>query len=72
MRAQEKVADDGPDVHPDADPDAGKVESPSDLSKHSWHYVLRKTIREFSDDECTDLAAALTYYAVCHRSVRPP
>ena len=26
--------------------------------------MLRKTAREFSDDECTDLAAALTYYAV--------
>ncbi|MGH3999142.1 MAG: YihY/virulence factor BrkB family protein, partial [Pseudonocardiaceae bacterium] len=27
-------------------------------------YVARKTVREFSADECTDLAAALTYYAV--------
>ena len=27
-------------------------------------HVARKTIREFSKDECTDLAAALTYYAV--------
>ena len=26
--------------------------------------MLRKTAREFSKDECTDLAAALTYYAV--------
>jgi membrane protein len=26
--------------------------------------VARKTLREFSKDECTDLAAALTYYAV--------
>jgi membrane protein len=26
--------------------------------------VLRKTAREFSKDQCTDLAAALTYYAV--------
>jgi membrane protein len=49
---------------PDADTDAGKVESPSDLSKHSWGYVLRKTMREFSKDQCTDLAAALTYYSV--------
>jgi membrane protein len=48
----------------DRDPDAGKVESPTDLSKRSWLYVLRKTIREFSGDQCTDLAAALTYYAV--------
>ena len=26
--------------------------------------MLRKTWREFSADQCTDLAAALTYYAV--------
>ena len=30
----------------------------------AWKYVLGKTVREFSADECTDLAAALTYYAV--------
>jgi membrane protein len=46
-------------------PDAPeKVESPTDLKKASWLYVLRKTAREFSADECTDLAAALTYYAI--------
>ena len=39
-------------------------EGPTDLSRRSWTYVLRKTVREFSKDECTDLAAALTYYAV--------
>src|SRR5688572_18630444 len=39
-------------------------DSPSDLKKSSWKYVARKTWREFSDDQCTDLAAALTYYAV--------
>src|SRR6476619_8609911 len=38
--------------------------SPLKLTKRSWFYVLRKTLREFSKDECTDLAAALTYYAV--------
>jgi len=38
--------------------------SPVKLSKRSWLYVARKTLREFSKDECTDLAAALTYYAV--------
>ena len=53
-----------PATDPDADTDAGKVESPADLSKHSWGYVLRKTMREFSKDQCTDLAAALTYYSV--------
>jgi membrane protein len=34
------------------------------LSGRSWRYVVRKTLREFGDDECTDLAAGLTYYAV--------
>jgi membrane protein len=50
---------------PDAGPeDAPKVESPTDLTKPSWVFVLRKTVREFSGDQCTDLAAALTYYGV--------
>ncbi|MET0700057.1 MAG: YihY/virulence factor BrkB family protein [Mycobacterium sp.] len=44
--------------------DPAKPESPTDLSKPSLLYVLRKTAREFSTDQCTDLAAALTYYAV--------
>jgi membrane protein len=43
---------------------AAKPESPTDLSKPSWFYVVRKTAREFSTDQCTDLAAALTYYAI--------
>jgi membrane protein len=48
---------------PDPD-DARKPDSPTDLRKQSWIYVLKKTLREFSKDQCTDLAAALTYYAV--------
>ena len=43
---------------------APKPDSPGDLTKPSWTYVVRKTWREFSDDQCTDLAAALTYDAV--------
>src|SRR5436190_1758688 len=39
-------------------------EGPTDLDKRSWKYVGRKVVREFSDDQCTDQAAALTYYAV--------
>jgi membrane protein len=38
--------------------------SPMDLTMQSWLHVARKTVREFSDDQCTDLAAALTYYSV--------
>ncbi|MDJ0396463.1 YihY/virulence factor BrkB family protein [Rhodococcus sp. G-MC3] len=49
----------------DADPDdPRKPDSPTDLTTRSWWYVTRKTAREFSRDQCTDLAAALTYYAV--------
>ncbi|OBK15885.1 YihY/virulence factor BrkB family protein [Mycobacterium asiaticum] len=48
---------------PDPD-DPSKPESPHDLTKASWLFVLRKTGREFLSDQCTDLAAALTYYAV--------
>ncbi|KQZ84514.1 ribonuclease BN [Microbacterium sp. Root166] len=44
--------------HPD------KPDSPGDITKPSWKYVLGKTVREFNDDQCTDLAAALTYYGV--------
>jgi membrane protein len=41
-----------------------KPDAPNDLTKQSWMFVARKAFREFIDDECTDLAAALTYYAV--------
>jgi membrane protein len=51
-----------PDVKPDRK--QREVESPTDLSRRAWGYVLRKTYREFGDDQCTDLAAGLTYYAV--------
>lgn len=44
--------------------DPRKPDSPTDLTKRSRKYVLRKTLREFIEDQCTDLAAALTYYAV--------
>lgn len=44
--------------------DPRKPDSPDDITRPSWTYVVRKTLREFAKDECTDLAAALTYYAV--------
>ncbi|MEU1127168.1 YihY/virulence factor BrkB family protein [Streptomyces sp. NPDC005899] len=43
----------------DAAPD-----KPTDLPKKSFGQVLRRTFREFQDDELTDRAAALTYYGV--------
>ena len=44
--------------------DSRKPDGPTDLQKRSWVYVLRKTLREFGADQCTDIAASLTYYAV--------
>ena len=44
--------------------DPRKPGSPTDMTKPSWSYVLRKTLREYQRDEATDLAAALTYWAV--------
>jgi membrane protein len=39
-------------------------ETPTDVPKRSWLQTLRRTIKEFKDDDLTDWAAALTYYAV--------
>jgi membrane protein len=39
-------------------------ESPSDLKARSWFGVLKRTGKEFSEDNLTDWAAALTYYGV--------
>jgi membrane protein len=44
--------------------DARKPGSPTDVDKPSWKYIARKTLREFTADQCPDLAAGLTYYAV--------
>ena len=44
--------------------DPRKPDDPTDLEKRTWGYVAKKVWRVFSDDQCTDLAAALTYYGV--------
>jgi membrane protein len=38
--------------------------SPTDLGKRSWFATVKRTAKEFSNDNLTDWAAALTYYAV--------
>jgi membrane protein len=48
---------------PDAE-DPRKPDSPTDIEPRTWRYVAKRSFREFRDDQCTDLAAALTYYAV--------
>ena len=44
--------------------DERKPDSPTDVTKPSWKYIAKKTLREFTKDQCPDLAAGLTYYAV--------
>ncbi|HEX7305652.1 YihY/virulence factor BrkB family protein [Lentzea sp.] len=39
-------------------------EAPTALPKRSWWAVLKRTAKEFNNDNLTDWAAALTYYAV--------
>lgn len=51
----------------EADPIPGeqpKVGSPLKLTGASWRYSFKRSIAEFGRDQCTDLAAGLTYYAV--------
>lgn len=47
-----------------ASDDARKPDRPTDVTKPSWKYIAKKTVREFTKDQCPDLAASLTYYAV--------
>ena len=53
-----------------AQPDSAEVdeerapEAPTRLHRRSWVGVLKRTFREFKDDNLTDLAAALTYYGI--------
>jgi membrane protein len=39
-------------------------DNPTDLHRRSWFATLRRSAKEFRDDNLTDWAAALTYYAV--------
>jgi membrane protein len=51
----------GPYVAPD---DPAKPAAPTDLTKPTWFGTARRAFVEFQDDNCTDWAAALTYYGV--------
>jgi membrane protein len=54
----EGTAGPGPEV------ERAAPDEPTDLPAHSWWTVLRRTGREFMDDDLPDRAAALTYYGV--------
>jgi membrane protein len=51
------------DGRPEPD-DARKPDSPVGIEPRTWKYIARKSWREFQDDQCPDMAAALTYYGV--------
>lgn len=65
-----------PTNDPTRDPETGELVIGADLDdedhmvrggpvqRRGRFYVLKKTVREFIDDGCTDVAAALTYYSV--------
>jgi membrane protein len=59
----EKRSTEKANVAPEPD-DPRKPDMPTEITAPSWRYIVRKTVREFSADQCMDLAAALTYYAV--------
>jgi len=44
--------------------EARAPDKPTDLSKRTWKDTLKRTLREFKEDDLTLLAAALTYYGV--------
>src|SRR4051812_5437857 len=39
-------------------------EGPTDMGGGSWRDTLKRTVREFKEDNLTDWAAALTYYGI--------
>jgi membrane protein len=50
--------------HEAGDRDEQAADSPTDLARGSWWGVLKRTVSEFREDNLTDWAAALTYYAI--------
>jgi membrane protein len=57
METEERL----PPVEPTADQGPDK---PSELGRRSWWGVLKRTVKEYGDDDLSDWAAALTYYAI--------
>ena len=47
-----------------AEPGGRAPSGPTGLDKPGWRGVLKRTVREFKEDNLTDRAAALTYYGV--------
>ncbi|MBV1856477.1 YihY/virulence factor BrkB family protein [Catellatospora tritici] len=50
--------------HAAAPPPEAGPDSPVDLGRHSWWQVLRRTVKQFGEDNLGIWAAALTYYGM--------
>jgi membrane protein len=57
-REQERAVEHGRSGRPES------LEGPGDLKARGWFGVLKRTVKEFRDDDLTDWAAALTYYTI--------
>ena len=65
MEEQGKLAETEEKARRAPDPEhPAKPDSPTDVKAPAWGYVFKRSVAEFSKDQCTDLAAALTYFAV--------
>ncbi|WP_225828307.1 YihY/virulence factor BrkB family protein [Streptomyces naphthomycinicus] len=71
-RHHRQAADDTPapripapeEAGPDQEVERLAPDTPAKLPRRAWAAALKGSLREFRDDELTDRAAALTYYAV--------
>jgi membrane protein len=68
MSKQHETARDDVAARPETrylDPDhPSKPSSPSKLTKPTWWGVIKRSLKSFKEDDCTDWAAALTYYGI--------
>lgn len=71
MRSSEREDDRGPvdgrdgqSQAPNGVSERAAPDHPTQLPRSAWPGVLKRTLKEFSRDNLTDLAAALTYYGV--------
>jgi membrane protein len=44
--------------------DGTAPDGPLDVGRHNWGTVLKRTVKEFREDNLTDWAASLTYYGI--------
>jgi membrane protein len=58
------MSDEQSDHEINASGNGGTPDDPTDLHKRNWKQLLKRTFKEFQEDNLTDWAAALTYYAI--------